>query len=143
MILTINQSNKIVKFANKALRVSFDVNYVKVMCVERIKKNMCKNACSSKLKIMSNLEIAKLRFNLTLIGKDRKAGIWWQDYMAMFLWEKMTKDKVANGALIVTVQSKITKVNIYTSDKREMENLNMQDYHYTNRPCLIFQSPEN
>lgn len=55
----------------------------------------------------------------------------------------MTKDKVANGALIVTVQSKITKVNIYTSDKREMENLNMQDYHYTNRPCLIFQSPEN
>ena len=55
----------------------------------------------------------------------------------------MTKKKVANGALIVTVQSKITKVNIYTSEGGEIEHLLMQDYHHTNRPCLIFQSPEN
>lgn len=75
MLLTINQSNKIVKFANKALRVSFDVNYVKVMCAKRIKKNISKNACSSELNFIDKLEIAKLRFNLTLIGKDRKAGI--------------------------------------------------------------------
>jgi hypothetical protein len=75
MLLTINQGNKIVKFANKAIRVSFDVNYVKLLCAERIKKNMCKNACSSKLNLINKLEIPKLRFNLTLIGLDRKAGI--------------------------------------------------------------------
>ena len=55
----------------------------------------------------------------------------------------MTKDEVANGVLIVTVQSKITKVNIYTLDRGEIEDLLMHDYRYTNRPCLIFQSPEN
>lgn len=56
------------------LGLSFDVEYVKILCAELINKNIKKNASNSELNFIKQLEVVELIFNLAQSSKGRKTG---------------------------------------------------------------------